>query len=603
MQIEGLRTITFGEAWTLGAGVVLEMNGGGGNTATLGGALLTAEAGDILTTGLTRINAPIQFGGTLEMIVGANSQLLLDGTASLTGGGYLLGADANLEFNNTTTISGGALIIHQTANVRLDGAHTLTGGSYTGLGTLRFGGTTTTDEAVTIDCEVLDFDGGGALAKLVNVNADLTINSDNLDTTDNKFGSTLNISGSSTLMTVNGPAAWIMDGILNHTGSAFYFPSIDGVSFTMSGTTNVSQSTRWDARATIIGSINLPGAADRLDVGGGNLANPNRIEGGSVTGAGTLRALNTGLTEFGNIASKLDFATGSALLAEDGLLKFSGTFLTVPPLIGTAPPDGTLEVVNSWLLPVTSTLDLTGGFVQGGTITNEGTVSEHGELRSNNITNNGSIAAIDNLTLVINTTLDPDLDGTGTDQQVAGHTLNAIAGNLEITKSPLDPIGATLTVAPGRSISFLAGWTLDVSGALNATGNTTANPALLAGSSSTFRGSLNVDDQVRITSPSSFDGGSVTTLADAGTVLRLLANTSIAKAAVFSGPGRLEIAGGHTLTLANGSTIGIAVVNDESRLEIGSSPSKPRSPASCRPARPQRWSRFPAVLPPATGIN
>jgi hypothetical protein len=572
MQIEGLRTISFGQSWSLGAGGVLEMNGGGGNTATLAGALLTAGAGDIQTTGLARITAPVGFGGTLEMIVGASSQLLLDGPATVTGGSYLLGAEANLEFNGNTAISDGTLIIHQTANVRLDGAHTLTGGSYVGLGTLRFGGATTIDGAVTIDCEVLDFDGGGVLAKVVDVNADLTINSDSLDITDNKFDSTLNISGSATLMTVNGPAAWIMDGILNHTGSALYFPSIDGVPFTMSGTTNVGQSTRWDARATITGGINLPAAADRLALGGGDLATPNRIEGGSVTGAGTLRALNTGLTGFGDIASKLDFTTGSALLAEDGLLTFSGTFLTVPPLIGTAAADGTLEVINPWLLPVTSTLDLTGGFVQGGTITNEGMIRGNGELRSNSVTNNGSISAADNLTLVINTSLAPDLDGTGTDPQVAGHTLTASDGNLEIIKAPLDPIGATLTIGPGRSMSFLAGWTLDVGGTLNAAGNTAADPALLAGSSSIFLGSLNLDDHVRFTTPSSFDNGSVTTLADAGTVLRLQANAALAKGAVFSGPGRLEIGGGHTLTLANGATVGVAVTNDRSRLEIGASP-------------------------------
>jgi hypothetical protein len=572
MQIEGLRTITFGQPWSLGAGGVLEMNGGDGNTATLAGALFTAEAGDIQSTGLTRITAPVQLGGSLEMIVGANSQLLLDGPATLTGGGYLLGAGANLEFNGNTTISDGILIVPATANVRLDGAHTLGGGSYSGLGTLRFNGTTTISQAVTINCEVLDFDGPGNLAKTVHVNADLTLNSDLLDITDNKFDSTLNINGSSTLMTVNGPSAWIMDGILNHTGGGLYFPSIDGVPFTMSGTTNVSESTRWDARATITGSINLPGASDRLALGGGDLANPNRIEGGSVTGAGTLRAFDAGLTGFGSIASKLDFTTGSALLADDGLLVFSGAFLTVPPLIGTAAADGILEVANAWTLPVTSVLNLHGGFVQGATITNEGTSSGHGEIRSSNITNNGHIAAADNLTLVINTTLNPDLDGTGTDPQVAGHTLNAIDGNLEVTKAPLDAIGATLTIAPGRSMAFNGGWTLDSGGTLNMTGNTAASPALLAGTSSSFRGKLNLDDHVRITSAAWFENGVVATLADAGTIVRLEAAASISKGAAFSGPGRLVIAGGNTLTLANGAAVGVAVTNDQSNLEIGASP-------------------------------
>jgi hypothetical protein len=569
MQIEGLRTITFGQGWSLGAGGVLQINGSDGNTATLAGALLTAAAGDIQTTGLARISAPVQFGGSLEMIVGPNSQLLLDGPATLAGGGYLLGAGANLEFNGNTTISDGILIIPSTANIRLDGAHTLAGGSYSGLGTLRFNGATTISQAVTIDCEVLDFDGPGNLAKAVHVNADLTINSDLLDITDSKFDGTLNINGSSTVMTVNGPAEWTMDGILNHTGSGLYFPSIDGVPFTMSGTTNVSESTRWDARATITGSINLPAATDRLALGGGDVANPNRIEGGSVTGAGTLRAFDARLTGFGSIAGKLDFTTGSALLAEDGLLTFSGAFLTVPPLVGTAAADGILEVVNAWTLPVTSVLDLTGGIVRGATLTNEGTISGYGELRSNSATNNGNITATDNQTLVINTTVGPDLDGTGTDQEVAGHTLNAIAGNLEITKTPLDAIGATLTVAPGRSMSFAGGWTLDSGGTLNMTGDTAAAPAQLAGSGATLRGTLNLDDHVRFTTPAAFDVGAVAALADAGTVLRLEANASVAKGTVFSGPGRLEIGGGNTLALANGAAVGIAITNEQSNLEIG----------------------------------
>jgi hypothetical protein len=241
----------------------------------------------------------------------------------------------------------------------------------------------------------------------------------------------------------------------------------------------------------------------------------------------------------------------------------------VPPLVGTAAADGILEVVNAWTLPVTSVLDLTGGIVRGATLTNEGTISGYGELRSNSATNNGNITATDNQTLVINTTVGPDLDGTGTDQEVAGHTLNAIAGNLEITKTPLDAIGATLTVAPGRSMSFAGGWTLDSGGTLNMTGDTAAAPAQLAGSGATLRGTLNLDDHVRFTTPAAFDVGAVAALADAGTVLRLEANASVAKGTVFSGPGRLEIGGGNTLALANGAAVGIAITNEQSNLEIG----------------------------------
>jgi hypothetical protein len=81
-----------------------------------------------------------------------------------------------------------------------------------------------------------------------------------------------------------------------------------------------------------------------------------------------------------------------------------------------------------------------------------------------------------------------------------------------------------------------------------------------------------LDDYVRLTAATQFQNGSVTTLADAGTVLRLEADAAVGKGAAFSGPGRLVIAGGNTLTLANGAAVGIAVTNDQSNLEIGTSP-------------------------------
>lgn len=575
LQIEDPHTVTFGEAWTLGAGGLIQLNGGAPSEATLAGALLTAATGDIQVTGNSRITAPVQFGGTLEMIVAANGQLMLDGLATVSGGAYLLGAGANVEFNNSSTFSDGAWIIPSTANLRFDGAHTLQGGSYAGLGTLRFNGNTTIGQAVTINCEVLDFDGGGSLTKAVHVNADLTINSDQIDLADNRFDSTLNINQSSSELIVNGPESWVMNGILNHfTNSVLYFPSVSGVPFLMSGTTNVSGYTRWDAIATITGTVNLPAVADGLALNGGDDLTPNRIEGGSIAGSGRLRAANARLSGFGTISSGLDFATGSSLLADDGLLGFTGSFLTVPPLLGTAAADGILDIGNNWTLPASSQLALNGGFVQGATVTNQGLISGHGEFRGNKIVNNGSISAGNGQTLVINTTFAADLDGTGTDEQVASHTINAIDGNLQIVSAPLDVIGATVNIAPGRSMTFLGGWTLDVGGTLNMTGNTSANSALLAGTSSTLNGNVHLDDDVRITTTSVFGSDSSTVFADGDAILHLGNNGTINAGAAFSGPGRLVIGGGYNLTLGNGSTVGVSVSNDSSNLEIGVGPAQ-----------------------------
>jgi hypothetical protein len=121
-------------------------------------------------------------------------------------------------------------------------------------------------------------------------------------------------------------------------------------------------------------------------------------------------------------------------------------------------------------------------------------------------------------------------------------------------------------------MTFASGWALETSGLLQMTGNTAANPALLAGAGSTFRGTVNLDDYVRITSPTLFASGSLTSLADADTTLRLDGGGLIAKGAVFAGPGRVIIASGSALTLANGAVAGVAMTNENGTLELGSGP-------------------------------
>lgn len=561
LQIEDPWTVTFGDPWALGAGGLVKLNGGDGSLATLVGALFEAATGDIQVTGDARITAPLLWSGSLEFITAADAHLRLDGLTTITGGAYLLGANAVLECNNSTSISGGAFIIPGGAVLRLDATHTLSGGAFNGAGTLAFNGSqTTVDSAVTVNCGILDFDGPGG-AKIVQLNAPLTVNSDQLDQLDSKFDATLNIAAAPAALHINGPASWIMSGILNHTtGSNVFNTSLSGAPVTVSGAVNVSGSTRWDARATISGSIVLGAGSSRLQLNGGTEETPNRLQGGSATGNGSLRAQGAHLAGFGSIQCGIDFLTDSTLRADDGVLSVSGPFVSMPPVIGTADADGILEVVNPWTLPAGKVLSLQGGIARGATVTLQGHLSGHGTLQSSNVINNGAITATDGQTLVIDTTGGPDLDGLGTAVEVSGHLLEAVQGDLHVVKAPGDAIGATVVIGPGRTATFQNGWTLDTTGALQMSGGT------LAGGTSLLRGSLTVEGVNQLAAPAQFESGSTTVLAAAGDVLRLQANSTIHSGAVFQGAGLVTANAGMTLTLAHLADVGVALTNAGSVL-------------------------------------
>lgn len=567
LQIEDPHTVTFGEPWTLGAGGVVRLNGGNPALATLAGALLEANAGSIEAAGRARITGPLMLGGSLEVVTAANAQLMLDGLTTVTGGGFLLGANAVLEFNNNTGISGGTFLIPDTATVRLDGTHTLEGGSFTGAGTLAFNGTQTIiDAPVTVQCATLDFDGPGG-AKQVHLNSTLTINSTLLNLSDNTFNATLNLGTSSARLIVNGPASWTMAGTLNHTtGSAVFNTSLSGAPVTISGSVNVSGSTRWNAKAGVSGTIQLTSVADRLLLGGGSPGDPNRLLGGTVSGNGSLRAANTHLHGHGTLAASVDFLAGSSLMADNGTLRVAGAFLSVPPTIGTAESDGILEVVNDWLLPAGAVLELNGGIARGGDLEVDGVVNGHGALRSDHVTNNNAIAATGGQTLVIDTTGAPDLDGVGSAAEVAGHLLEAMNGNITVVKAPTDAFGAQLRIGAGRTATFQNGWILDAGGSLNLTAGT------LAGGSSILRGGITANGACAISAPALFDTGSVSALDEPGDALHLTSVATINAGAVFTGGGRLVAAALSTVTLAPLADVGVHVENSGGRIEIASGP-------------------------------
>ena len=119
----------------------------------------------------------------------------------------------------------------------------------------------------------------------------------------------------------------------------------------------------------IEGSVNTTLAGDFIRFGGGSLADPNRLMGGTITGPGTLGALdNDALVGFGTIATRIEFLGNAELLADDGALHINGTIADVGT-IGTNDADGILNVTNPWNTNQADNVVLNGGELRGAPVT------------------------------------------------------------------------------------------------------------------------------------------------------------------------------------------------------------------------------------------
>jgi hypothetical protein len=85
------------------------------------------------------------------------------------------------------------------------------------------------------------------------------------------------------------------------------------------------------------------------------------------------------LQGFGTINTGVDFDGSAAFRADNGTLTINGTIVDAGT-IGTADNDGTLHITNAWNNNVTTGIQLNGGTLSGGTITNDATagISGHG---------------------------------------------------------------------------------------------------------------------------------------------------------------------------------------------------------------------------------
>jgi hypothetical protein len=147
-----------------------------------------------------------------------------------------------------------------------------------------------------------------------------------------------------------------------------------GSAINLNGTLNVTGDVRTTARLDIgaAGEININTPGEPFRFSGGSFANPrtNTISGGTIDGPGILGAdFFDSLVGFGTINADVNFGGGCNLLADNGVLNVNGSIIDAG-VVGTAGDDGIFIVVNAWSTN-SVVLDMLGGEVRGGTITND----------------------------------------------------------------------------------------------------------------------------------------------------------------------------------------------------------------------------------------
>lgn len=473
--------------------------------------------------------------------------------------------DAQVDFNADADVDiaeGATLVMNNTVNFStVNGANNA---QFTGKGTLRFDGVINVLEAVTLNMVggSVDLDGGDTVGELVNIDAPLTVNAATMAS----FGRT-NTSGTNTLdinnsagtgvLTVNLDAAaseWTLntEGVMNLVNDATQATLLAGSPVNLNGTVNVTGDVRIDARVDIGGplAINTPGEPLTLN-GGNNTNNPNTLAGGTISGPGVLSAgAGRALHGFGTINSNINFPATTALRADGGTLTINGILADVD-VIGTADTDGILNVVNAWNTNIASSIDLQGGELKGGVITNDlaGGIVGHG-LVSSRVINNQRINGEDETLILQTPGNDNDWDGaTGTGRLVAD-----AAGILELRDDATFGFTGSVTAVAlsevrtnGFALDFNPGSQLSLAGGKYRSTHTTDLGGTV--SVSALGGTIQVENNSFL----SFEATSQTSLA--GDLQLLNNNIIIESGATFSGAGSLIVPEGSGMVIDTNSDV------------------------------------------------
>jgi hypothetical protein len=588
-----------GGSWTVESGAELTFNVTDYDTsatnafdATItlnnGGIFANSPDPQIVMDGILNMNAT--GGGGAEWrgdaIQIGNDSGTLDSDVNVTGDGN---SNSQGRFFSPVTfksdakvnvLAGGSLVFNSTAT--FDTVNTLNNAEFTGAGTMSFGDVVNVNEAVNLNMMggTVDLDGNDAVGDFVNVDAPLTIHAAAL----NSFGrvnagggvNTLDVNNSvgTGVLTVNldSPVAeWTLNapGVMNLVNDNTAATLLAGNGVNVNGTLNVTGDVRTTARLDIgsTGVVNINTPNEPLRLGGGTNfvdfpAEPNTIAGGTIAGPGVLGADNDkALVGFGTINSTVDFDGLASLLADNGTLNLNGAIIDAH-FVGTADEDGVLNIPAAWNNSVTNAIQLAGGTVQGGTITNTTPQGILGKgLVTARIINNTQIIGVylgQPTTLIVETAgNDNDWDGAG-----AGQLKAELGGTLELRDNATFPFTGTVEASDGGRV-FTNGFALDFSpGSTLTLGSGTYEST----HSTDIAGSVNVEPgnnailKVQVNHFLEFKPTSVTTL---NANLRLINNNIIIEAgATFGGTGTLIIPNGSAVVADANANINVLLQND-----------------------------------------
>jgi hypothetical protein len=498
-----------------------------------------------------------------EPLAIGNDVAALDANLNVTGN-----FDAQAQFNvpsvtfnsdaDVNVAAGGTLTFLSGTTVNFNSVNGLNNAQFTGAGDLVFSGVVNVNEATTLDMVggAVDLDGNDAIGDFVNVDAPLTINATTLASFGKVNGvgtNTLDINNSAGtgILTVNldNPAIdWTLNGagVMNLVNDNTEATLLSGNGLNVFGTVNVTGDVRVDARLDIAGTININTAGQPLRLSGGTTSpsNTNRLLGGTISGAGVLGAdLDSALRGFGTINTAIDFDANGNLLAEDGTLTLNGVVIDVNTL-GTGNDTGVLNIPVAWNsgtfngAGTINAVELNGGTLQGGTITNDGGngIAGFGTVTSR-VINNQNLTGRSGTLVVQTAGNDNDWDGLIGN----GRLRAAVGATLELRDNAFFDFDGLVDVLPGGRV-FANGFALqfDVGSTLNLSSGTYE-----ATSSTDIRGTVTVgagaESRIKVTNNFflTYEPTSVTTL---NGNLRLENNNIIIDAgATFSGPGALIV--------------------------------------------------------------
>jgi hypothetical protein len=526
---------TVNMAFTAGNGAALD-----GNPLSVGNDAGTLDANlNVSGAGVSQINTPVTFLSDADVNIAAGATLEITGSATFSS----VGAASNADFTGS-----GILELEGNANVIAE------------------------DTVINMPNGRVDLDGGGGLVlntaqtlTLSGLDADLTLNVAGIDTADNSFGKTnfpvapdtivLNSFADLTVNLTDPNAEWTLNANalldINAVGGGFAGSGIQGSDFNMAGTAEISGNSIWTARTDISGTATIA-ALGSLNLRGGDLVDVNRLENGTINGAGSLHSLNnTALFGFGTIDAAVDFSNNTELRADDGVLTINGALVDAG-VLGTADVDGILNIPAAWNTggPI-NTVDMLGGEIRGGTITNDNTGGINGfGLVSARVINNTRLEGEHAGTLIVETAANNnDWDGAAGDGD-----LRANGGNLEVRDNAAFAFTGLVLADAGREV-FVNGFELEFQ---PAAALTLQNGTFRSTNSTRFGGALTAqaggDSTIDVAGTFIFETGSASTLNDD---VRLANDATVVETgATFTGGGSLINLPGSTLRLLDGVTSG-----------------------------------------------